>query len=123
MKKSPHKIGKNHSIRKKIANIAMIPPNIKLPESPMNIFAGKALNHKHVRHEKNNEHVKTIVSEIPLINRELEKKAKNSFPYKTEKNINTKNARREFFNARPSTPSAKLTALEVPAMMNDNMKA
>ena len=122
-KKIPHKIGKNNSIRKKIANVAITPPSIKLPESPIKIFAGKALNHKQVRQEKNNAQLKIIDSKIPGMKRELANRAKSLFPTKKETTTKTKSANNEFFKARPSIPSVKFTALEVPAMMKVNMNA
>jgi hypothetical protein len=43
IKNTPHKIGINNSLRIAIANTAMIPPNAKLPVSPINTCAGKAV--------------------------------------------------------------------------------
>ncbi len=62
IKKIPHKTGINISFRITIANVAITPPNIKLPVSPIKTWAGYALYQRNPIHAPTNAAQKTASS-------------------------------------------------------------
>ena len=59
IKKIPQRIGINNSFLMAIAKTAMMPPNAKLPVSPINTCAGKELYHKKPTHAPTKALIKT----------------------------------------------------------------
>ena len=63
----PARMGNNNSLRINNATTAMIAPMVKLPVSPINTCAGKALNHKNPTNAPAKALINTETSPIPGI--------------------------------------------------------
>ena len=70
-RKTPQRIGRSSSLRITIAKMAMMPPSVRLPVSPMKICAGNELNHRKPAVAPMKAAAKTTSSSAPGMNMTL----------------------------------------------------